>query len=618
MHCPWLFVSQGHFLWIMDGSCSHVLPTFHMGQEHNIVDTSPPATRPSWALVLVLAFQHVIVLFSGIILIPVMLVNIYNLDMGNAHYLIFATAMCAAASTLLQLIKGKRFGLGSPMFMGTSGAFMSCAHSAMALGGTSLLAGMILVSAPFQVLFSYLIRYMRHILTPTVGGVIIMLAVVGLLKDSVLTWGNAGHEVGEAALMDIGTGMVTIVIMLGVEWFGGRKLRPWALPFGIMAGSLVAAVAGLPVVAGLENAAWIGLPKGEWPGFTFAFGSMEHWVLTLTFVMAVLATSVKYAGDAMILQKVAAPERKKVDYDALQGGLYANSAGMILSGLMGGMPSSSHSANIPLMEMTGVATRRLAAVSALLLAAISLSPKMLLLLINIPQPVIGGVGVVLVAHLFSAGMQLMVADINHRNGLIAGLSLCTGLTAVSGDFFPQAFPLFLDPLLHNGVALGGLVAVFLTLITHLGTHRALTLKMVPSLESLGGFKEQLILVADKLGLDGHDAGYLELACEEVFLYMHDEFQAKGFGGPLKFSFRGRDSVVNVEVAGGMRFASEADELAAGNLEGYELATDEELNALGLILLGRVASDVTHITIADYTYIRFTLFNNKSPSEESGL
>ncbi len=577
-----------------------------MNSHHTAVETEHSLQQSSWGLICMLAAQHVVVLFSGIILVPVMLVNIYDVSDAEAHYLICATALCAAAATLLQLIKNKNFGLGSPMFMGTSGAFMSCAHSAMQMGGIPLLMGMVLVSSPFQVLFSYLIRFMRHILTPTVGGVIIMLAVVGLLKDSVATWGDAGHLYGQEALLDIMTGLVTVFIMVGVEWFSGKRLRPWGLTLGILAGTLVAALSGLPVIEGLEEASWFGLPRGEWPGFTFSPDQPEHWTLSLTFALAVLATSIKYAGDAMILQKVAKPEQKKVDYDALQGGLYANSVGMLLAGFAGGMPSSSHSANIPLMGMTGVATRRLAAVASLMLAGVALSPKALLLLVHIPEPVIGGVGVVLVAHLFSSGLQLVATEINHRNGVIAGLSLCVGLIASSGKFFPYAFPNYLDPLVKNGVALGGLVAVLLTLMTHYGTHRAYVIRLKAVMEQLSELQKQLPLVAGKLGLSGHDAGYLELACEEIFMFMRDEFQSKEVDGVLSFAFRSSRAGIRVEISGRTKFETEADELAARELLKLESCTDDDLKSLGLILLGRIADNVSHITISGHSYISFTM------------
>jgi len=308
----------------------------------------------------------------------------------------------------------------------------------------------------------------------------------------------------------------------------------------------------------------------------------------------------------MVLQKVANPDRRKVDYDALQGGLYANSAGMILAGFFGAMPSSSHSANIPLMAMTGVATRRVAAVASFLLAAVALSPKMLLLLISMPEPVIGGVGVVLVAHLFSSGMQLVAAEMNHRNGLIAGLSLCAGLIAVSGNFFPGVFPGYLDPLVRNGVALGGLVAVLLTLMTLFSAERGLRIVIRPRVEHLPELKTRLNHAIEKLRLDGHAAGYLELASEEVFLYMCEECEKNGFDGEMSFVLRSDDVKVIVEVSGGTRFESEADEMASREIICPETLSDADLNALGLALLGRIASNISHVDMAGYTYVNFSI------------
>ncbi|WP_319470952.1 solute carrier family 23 protein [uncultured Pseudodesulfovibrio sp.] len=575
-----------------------------MASLSNKDDSGHPQTSPG--IVLLLAAQHVIVLFSGIILVPVMLVNIYNLSSGSAHYFISATTLCAAAATLMQLFRGKHFGLGSPMFMGTSGAFMACAHSAFELGGGSLFAAMVLLSAPFQLAFSYCIRFLRHILTPTVGGVIIMLAVVGLLKDSISTWTNANMALAWTGDMKILTGAMTIAVMIVIEWFGRRKLRPWSLPLGILAGCGFAAIAGLPVLPDLSDSPWLGFAMTHWPGLQFSTTSPEHWTLLLTFVLAIFATSVKYTGDAMVLQQVTSPGKKKIDYDAVQGGLYANGASIILSGLACAMPSTSHSANIPLMEMTGTATRRVAVVASLLLVAISLSPKMLHLLINLPQPVIGGVGVVLVGHLFSAGMKLVAMEMNHRNGLIAGLSLCAGLISERGDFFPAEFPDYLAPLTHNGVALGGIVAIVLTVATRISIERGVRITTLPKLTELPHFKQLLTDRISRFKLDQDRLKYLELACEEVFLYMREECRQIDYSGPVTFTIRQTQNGLGVEASGGTRFSSEADELVAQEVCCPAKLGEEDLNALGMILLGHVATDVSHVTIAGYTFIGFTL------------
>lgn len=574
-----------------------------MPPDHMSVMTPEPVPQ-SWWMVFVLACQHVVVLYSGIILVPVMVANLQGMNHGDSHYLIFATTVCAAAATLLQLVRAGWFGLGAPMFMGTSGAYLSSAHAAVALGGPSLLAGMVLVSAPFQALFSYLIRFMRHIITPTVGGVVIMLAMVGLLKDSVSTWGLAGQGEGWSAMANVLTGIATMVVMLAVEWFGGNKLRPWGVALGMGAGCLISLIDGVLILPDLSHLAWVGLPDGDWPGFQFSAGDPRHWTLTLTYVLAVLSTSIKYTGDAMLLQRVADPGRRKVDYDALQGGLYANSVGLLLAGASGGMPSSSHSANIPLMQMTGVATRQVAVLAAVLLGGLAFSPKMVGLLFAIPDAVIGGVGVVLVAHLFSSGMQLVAAEMNHRNGLIAGFSLCTGLIASGGNFFPDAFPDAMEPLVSNGVALGGLVAVVLTLVTHLGTSRGVRIAIRPTMENLPSFKAQLDQAVARFDVSGPAAGYLELACEETYMYMNEEFGNTGFEGRVIFGLRRSEDGIQVEVSGGTRLGSEADELAEKTIECPEKVSAEQLNALGLALLGRVARDISHVTIAGYTYIRF--------------
>ncbi len=511
-------------------------------------DSDHAQTSPG--IILLLAAQHVIVLFSGIILVPVMLVNIYNLSSGSAHYFISATTLCAAAATLMQLFAAS-ISVSARHVHGTSGAFMA-APTPHSTRRRLPVRGMVLLSAPFQLAFSYCIRFLRHILTPTVGGVIIMLAVVGLLKDSISTWTNANMALAWTGDMKILTGAMTIAVMIAIEWFGRRKLRPWSLPLGILAGCGFAAIAGLPVLPDLSDSPWLGFAMKHWPGLQFSTASPEHWTLLLTFVLAIFATSVKYTGDAMVLQQVTSPGKKKIDYDAVQGGLYANGASIFLSGLACAMPPTSHSANIPLMEMTGTATRRVAVVASLLLVAISLSPKMLHLLINLPQPVIGGVGVVLVGHLFSAGMKLVAMEMNHRNGLIAGLALCAGLISERGDFFPTEFPEYLAPLTHNGVALGGIVAIALTIATRISIERGVRITTHPKLTELPHFKQLLADRISRFKLDQDRLKYLELACEEVFLYMREECRQIEYSGPVTFTIRQTQNGLGVEASGGTR------------------------------------------------------------------
>lgn len=553
----------------------------------------------------ILSLQHVIILFVGIIITPAMLAQLYGLSPGETHYIIFMTTIGAGISTLLQPYRLKNFGLGMPMYMGTSGAFMSCAHAAIGLGGFSLFSSLALMSAPFQALFSYGIRFMRHILTPTVGGVIIMLAMAGLLKDSVMTWVGTGAVIGQTGILNILVGMTTILVMIFAEWFGREKLRPWGLFMGLSAGIFVEILIGEFDFSRVMTAPWIGLPPMHWPDFSFDFTNLGHWATYFTFIVSIQVTSIKYVGDAMALQRVVSPGPKRTDFDAIQGGLYSNSLSIFITSLLGGMPSSSHSSNIPLMEMTGIASRKVAIVAAVMLITLIFSPKTAYLFNSIPGEVMGAVGVVLVAHLFSTGVRMLATELDYRNGVIAGLSLCFGLIAENDIFYPEAFPVFLRPLTTNGFAVGGLIAVGLTILTRFSIKHSIIFFVQPKPDEIVTIRNKISSFASNAGMNMKKSNYLDMACEEIFVHALSELEHEKIKGMIRYKIHRLNKRVSVEISFGSRLDSDLDNTRS--ISGcIEKINEEELRNLGLILLGKIVEDITHQDMGQYTYICFSL------------
>ncbi len=551
----------------------------------------------------ILSMQHVVVLFVGIILPPVMLGQIYHFKAEEMYYIIFVSVLGSAFSTLLQLLNYKNMGLGSPMFMGTSSAFMSCAHAAIKMGGFSLFCSMALLAAPFQILFSYIIRYMRHLLTPTVGGVIIMLAMVGLLKDSVNTWIYAGMD-GISEIQNIAVGGVVILSMIIAEWFGQEKLRPWGLFVGILGGTILEIIVDGIDFTPVIDAAWLGLPPFHFPEFSFEINNFKHWATYITFIVATQVVSIKYVGDAMALQRVKAPEQKKTNFDAIQSGLYANSIGIALTSAAGGMPPSSHSPNIPLMQMTGAVSRKIALVSTIILLVLVLSPKAPYLLATIPGEVMGAAGVVLVAHLFSTGMHMVVEELDYRNGVIAGLSLCMGLISSNPNFFPNAFPEYIRPLTGNGVAVGGLTALILTMLTRLSLKHNILFHVKPDLSKITYIKNKLHNFSAKAGISETQSNFLELACEEIFVYALTIYENKNVSGRIRYKVYKLNEKIFVEISFGSRLDKEID--APCNFDNPEELSKDELNKLGLFIIGKVVDNISHQTIGEYCYICFSI------------
>lgn len=552
-----------------------------------------------------LSLQHVIILFLGIILVPTMLAHIHGLDHGETHYLLFVTTLGAAFSTLLQPWKFKNIGLGMPMFMGTSGAFMSCAHASLTLGGISLFSSLSLLATPFLVFSSYTIRYLRHILTPTVGGVIIMLVIPGLLKDSINTWVSLGNQTqGSNAYLHLFIGFFTIGVMVFFEWFGNKKFRPWGILLGILSGTAISILFDGISFDRLQGVSWIGFPTMHRPEFSFEPFNLGHWAAYFTFVVSVQVTFIKYVGDAMALQRVAYPEQKKVNYDAIQGGLYANSIGMAFTSILGGMPSTSHSPNIPVMEISGIVSRTITTISAILLALLICSPKVVYILQSIPSAVIGGTGVVLVAYLFSTGLRMVASELNFRNGIIAGLSLNLGLIAENPLFFPGVFPEFLRPLTENGFAVGGLVAIFLTLLSRINVKDVLTFEVQSKNEEIEKIVSKLEFFSAKVGMSVKNQNILNLASEEVFIYAMNEMRSQEESGSVKYRIGLDRGWVNVEITFGTRLDSEFE--LPENIVSKVPMTEEELDSFGLVLLNRIVDDIRHVTISNYTYISFRL------------
>lgn len=570
------------------------------------MDTSTHISKKIYSnlITAILSLQHVIVLFVGIILCPVMLTSIYGLNTEERYYIIFVTTIGAGITTLLQLWKFKKIGLGSPMFMSTSGAFMSCAHAAMKMGGFSLFCTMALLSVPFQVLFSYGIRFMRQLLTPTVGGVIIMLAMVGLLKDSLNTWNHAGLSAGNTELSTFAVGGTVIVIMVLAEWFGRDKLRPWGLFLGICGGTALDISFNGIDLSNLINAAWIGIPKLHLPSISFEPTNLGHWATYFTFIVSMQVASIKYVGDAMALQRIKEPEQRKINFDGIQGGLYANSIGMALTSIAGGMPSSSHSSNIPLMEITGVVSRRIAFLASIMLIVLMFSPKTAYLFAAIPGEVMGGAGVVLVAHLFSTGMRMVVDELDYRNGVIVGLSLSIGLAASNPDFLPDAFPEFIKPLTGNGVAVGGLVAVGLTILTRISIKHNILFYVKPDPKQISYIRNKIHTFAVRAEMSRTQSNYLELACEEIFVHALSEFEKNRFKGRIRYKAYRANRKIFIEISLGSRL----DETLKPDCEvdSPEKLKPDELKNLGLIIIGKIVDNIIHQDMGDFSYICFTI------------
>ena len=382
---------------------------------------------------------------------------------------VFAAMAIGGAATILQSLRFGRFGMGHVLMMGSSGVFIAVSIKALVEGGPGLLATLVVVSALFQFVISDRLFLFRRILTPTVSGTVLMLIPISVISP-VLKLLNDVPE-GSPALGAPLSALATLLVICGLTLKKGGGFRLWASVLGILVGSLVAAFFGLYDTARLVKAAWVGLPQIEWVGFDISFGPL-FWSLLPGFLIAAMIGSIRTISSAVAVQSVSWRERRAVDFRAVQGAVATDGLSNLLSGLMGTLPNTAYSVGASLSKLTGVASRYIGIATGAVLLALAFLPKVLAMVLAIPGPVFASYLIVMMAMLFMVGVQMIVqGGIDYRKSLIVGVSFWLGVVFQSGLVFPEFFSEFAGGLMNNGMTVGGLIAILMTLFVEITEPR---------------------------------------------------------------------------------------------------------------------------------------------------
>ena len=556
-------------------------------------ETPPPGVT------LLLAITHVALIFDAVVFIPNVLGKVTGATPEQIRFSCFVTILVSALCTLIQVVKVGRMGTGFILFMGSYSVFLSCSIDAANLGGLALVSTMTLLSVPVVLLFSYFFRYFRHIVTPAVGGIVIILVGVNLIPIGLELW-QGGNPQG----IDYGSGpnyivgLVTLGTLLSLMIFGNRTLRLWTPLIGLGAGYGVAGFFGLLHLENFHASAFFGFPEFAWPGVATDL-KWSHLPLFAAFFMAALAGSIEGTGNIMLVQSVSRRD-KRISYDRIRSGLYCDGLGKFLSGLGGGAPISTYCDNIPLIEMTGVASKWVGICGAFFLGLLAFIPKAGAIFLDMPTPVIGGMLIAIAAMLFYSGIGLVIeSGLNNQTGLMLGVSITVGMIAESEIFFPELMPLPLSPLLKNGVAMGGFTAFALSALIRLAPRQKASFSVAARPMALPDLMSALEGVARQLKLSDAEIKRMELACEETFMHLISGI--KGENPSVLFKFIRNEQGIFTEAIIGNCVKDIVNLTLPGNL----MTADEEvIQHLGMILLSKIVREIRHIQISGMTYISF--------------
>ncbi|XP_044136436.1 solute carrier family 23 member 2-like isoform X3 [Bufo gargarizans] len=173
----------------------------------------------------------------------------------------------------------------------------------------------------------------------------------------------------------------------------------------------------------IENSPWFHIPyPGQWGWPTVSLSSV------LGMLSGILSSTVESIGDYYTCAKLSGAPNPPTH--ALNRGIGMEGIGCILAGIWGtGNGTTSYSQNIAALGITKVGSRLVLQTAGILLIILGLFGKFGAIFITIPEPVIGGMFMVMFGMIAAVGMSnLQYVDLNSsRNLFVLGFSMFSGL-----------------------------------------------------------------------------------------------------------------------------------------------------------------------------------------------
>ncbi len=549
-----------------------------------------PEDKPPVLVTAGVGLQAAMTIIAPVALTVVIVARIADQPDSYISWGVVAALVVSGVATILQAVRFGRIGSGHVLAMGTSGAFIAVCVAALAAGGPSLMASLIVVSSLFQFALAARLSLLRRVFTPLVSGTVVMLIAVTVAPVLFDTMADVPDGTARAAAPV--AALVTVVAVAALVLRGSPAARLWSPVIGIAVGCAVAAPFGIYDTNTVAAARWVGFPVSEWPGFDLFFDT-DFWALLPAFVVVTIVGAVETIGDGIAIQQVSRRSPRATDFRVVQGALNADGVGNLLSGIAGTLPNTTYSSSVALAEVTGVAARRVGVVIGSVFIAVAFFPKISALLIAIPGPVAAGYLVVLIGLLFVQGMRLVLRDgLDHRKAAVVGLSFWLGVGFQNQWIFPDIIgDGFAGVLLGNGMTAGTISAVVMVVFMDLTGSRRRRLRVPLDAAALPHVREFLGAFASRARWGESATGRLTAAGEEALAVLMQSSGDRSDDAPRRLAvtarMEGASAVVEfVTVLGGQNLE---DQLAY--LSELPPAPDEQ--EVSFRLLRHYASAVRH-------------------------
>lgn len=409
--------------------------------------------KPSLGKWVILAIQHVFAMFGATILVPILV----NAAAGETVLTIPVALVTSGIGTLIYILctKGR-----SPVYLGSSFAFIAPIAAAYAKGGIAGAMTGVMVVGLIYVIVAFIIKligkdWLDKILPPVIIGPMIMIIGLGLAPSAISQMGLAAGSAIEwkVVLVAFVAFIVTAVVMTMAKGF--LKVIPFLI--GIIAGYIMACVLGVVDFKAVMDASFFSLPHFEVPFISYK----PTFIAVLTIAPIALVTICEHIGDHTSLSNII--EKDLLKDPGLDRTLMGDGIATFVAGLLGGPANTTYGENTSVVGLTKVASVWVIGLAAIFAIIIGFLGKFTALVSTIPNAVLGGVSLLLYGFIAVNGLKVLIKNqVNFekaKNVIVASSMLVLGLggaaiSITSGDLSVS----------FSGMSLAAIVGIILNLI----------------------------------------------------------------------------------------------------------------------------------------------------------
>lgn len=408
--------------------------------------------KPSIGKWIILALQHVFAMFGATILVPILV----NSAAGAEVLTIPVTLVASGIGTLIYILctKGK-----SPVYLGSSFAFIAPITAAYLKGGISGAMTGIMVVGLIYVIFAIIIKligknWLDKLLPPVVIGPMIMIIGLGLAPSAISQIGLSSGAALEWQPIVVALVAFLTTAIVAVVAKGFLKVIPFLI--GIVAGYLAGVAVGIVDFTPITEAAIVGVPNFLIPFVSYT----PNFSAILTIAPIALVTIAEHIGDHTALSAIM--NRDLLKDPGLDRTLLGDGIATFVAGAIGGPANTTYGENTSVVGMTKVASVWVIGLAAIIAIILGFFTKFTALISTIPTAVLGGVSLLLYGFISVNGLKVLIqnqVDFNNtKNVIVASAMLVLGLggaaiSIVSGDL----------AVTISGMSLAAIVGIILNL-----------------------------------------------------------------------------------------------------------------------------------------------------------